>query len=46
LKRAGYATSPRYPEALLRLIETYQLNQYDEVSGSETATPQTLNRRP
>ena len=46
LKRAGYATSPRYPEALLRLIETYQLNQYDEVSGSETTTPQTLNRRP
>ena len=46
LKRAGYATSPRYPEALLRLIETYQLNQYAEVPGSETTTPQTLNRRP
>lgn len=43
LKRAGYATSPRYPEALLRLIETYQLNQYDVASGSETSTTQTLN---
>lgn len=43
LKKAGYATSPRYPEALLRLIETYQLNQYDEISDSETTSTQTLN---
>ena len=34
LKRAGYATSPRYPEALLRLIETYSLYQYDQAAVS------------
>ena len=28
LKRAGYATSPTYPEKLLRVIEDYQLHQY------------------
>lgn len=29
LKRAGYATNPRYPELLISLIERYQLSQYD-----------------
>lgn len=28
LKRAGYATSPTYPEKLLRVIEDYKLHQY------------------
>lgn len=28
LKRAGYATNPRYPEILIRNIEQYNLNQY------------------
>lgn len=32
LKRAGYATSPKYPSALLRMIELYQLHQYDQVA--------------
>jgi len=31
LKRAGYATAPNYPESLLRLIELYELHQYDLV---------------
>ncbi|RMF02626.1 MAG: LysM peptidoglycan-binding domain-containing protein [Bacteroidetes bacterium] len=30
LKRAGYATSPTYPEKLITLIERYQLYQYDK----------------
>lgn len=28
LKKAGYATNPRYPEMLIRNIEQYNLNQY------------------
>lgn len=33
LRRAGYATDPRYPEKLIRTIEKYQLQQYDRASG-------------
>ncbi len=29
LRKAGYATNPRYPELLISLIERYQLDQYD-----------------
>lgn len=29
LKQAGYATNPRYPEMLIRFIETNNLQQYD-----------------
>ncbi len=28
LKKAGYATSPKYPQALIKLIEDYQLQDY------------------
>ncbi|HEX4875738.1 MAG TPA: glucosaminidase domain-containing protein [Chitinophagaceae bacterium] len=28
LKAAGYATNPRYPQVLIKLIEDYQLQQY------------------
>lgn len=28
LKQAGYATNPKYPEALIKLIEDYNLQQY------------------
>ncbi|MFK7799835.1 MAG: glucosaminidase domain-containing protein [Aureispira sp.] len=33
LKKAGYATDPRYPEKLIKTIELYQLQQYDKVTG-------------
>jgi len=29
LKKAGYATNPKYPELLIRLIDKYDLSQYD-----------------
>lgn len=29
LKKAGYATDPKYPEKLISIIERYQLHQYD-----------------
>ncbi len=30
LRRAGYATNPRYPQLLISLIERYNLQQYDQ----------------
>ncbi|MDC8005716.1 glucosaminidase domain-containing protein [Aureisphaera galaxeae] len=30
LKRAGYATDPKYPDKLISIIERYNLTQYDE----------------
>lgn len=29
LKKAGYATNPKYPELLIKLIDKYDLSQYD-----------------
>ncbi len=34
LKKAGYATDPAYPKKLIRLIEDYDLDKYDEKSSS------------
>ncbi|MFM7671623.1 MAG: glycoside hydrolase family 73 protein [Bacteroidota bacterium] len=39
LKRAGYATSPTYPQSLLRVIELYQLFQYDQSVQVLPASP-------
>ena len=30
LKKAGYATDPKYPSKLIKLIERFDLNQYDQ----------------
>ena len=35
LKKAGYATNPKYPKLLIGIIEDYNLNQYDHVSKKE-----------
>ena len=35
LKKAGYATNPKYPSLLINLIEKYNLNQYDRISEKE-----------
>jgi LysM repeat protein len=32
LKKAGYATNPRYPQTLIKYIETYQLNDYSAIA--------------
>lgn len=34
LKKAGYATNPKYPELLINIIETHQLQQYDRPSDA------------
>lgn len=36
LSKAGYATNPRYPELLIRIIERYNLTQYDEEALKKT----------
>jgi len=33
LKKAGYATNPKYPNLLISLIERYNLAQYDKLSS-------------
>ncbi len=38
LKKAGYATSSTYPRSLLRLIEGYQLHQFDRLALQAPAT--------
>lgn len=35
LKKAGYATNPKYPELLIRLIERNELHKIDEMSPSD-----------
>ena len=35
LKSAGYATDPKYPEKLIRIIEEYELYIYDSVQPGE-----------
>ena len=36
LKTAGYATDPKYPEKLIRLIEEYRLYEYDTHKPEQT----------
>ena len=39
MKKAGYATDPKYPNKLISIIERYQLDRYDdEVLGKNTST--------
>ena len=43
LKRAGYATDPRYPQILIKLIENYNLNDYTLIAlGKKKDDPQDL----
>lgn len=40
LRRAGYATDPKYPEKLISLIERYELYKYDAKVLGKNAAPQ------
>ncbi len=43
LKKAGYATDPKYPNKLIAIIERYNLNQYDaEVLGKTSSLPKEI----
>lgn len=51
LKKAGYATNPRYPEMLIKNIETYHLNDYSLIAlgkkqGNENTTVATVDPKP
>ena len=35
LKKAGYATDPKYPSKLISRIEKYNLDQFDQISSEE-----------
>ena len=40
LKKAGYATDPKYPSKLINLIETYKLYKYDTSKPAKSAGSQ------
>ena len=40
LKKAGYATNPRYSDLLINLIEQYNLSQYDKMGKEEILASQ------
>ena len=42
LKAAGYATSPTYADALIRVIEMYELYRFDTGKYRATKTPKTV----
>lgn len=35
LKRAGYATDPKYPQKLIKIIEDYKLYEYDSMKSAK-----------
>lgn len=42
LKKAGYATNPRYPQILISNIEKYNLQQYNEPSDGRRIIPEDI----
>ncbi len=42
LKKAGYATNPKYAHLLIALIEKHELDQYDKVKGLPKTPPALL----
>jgi len=42
LKRAGYATNPNYAQSLIKIIEEYNLSQYDLYSESVPPSPKEI----
>lgn len=42
LKRAGYATNPKYPQILISLIEKYNLEQYTDIGLGKMTLPDEL----
>lgn len=44
LKACGYATNPRYAQKLIDLIETYNLQQYDQVKGERVKASSAISK--
>jgi len=45
LKKAGYATDPKYPDKLISIIERYNLTQYDTKTATTKNTSLTNNSK-
>lgn len=45
LKQCGYATSPTYAQQLIKIIETYNLMQYDKGGAPIFNTPNTITQQ-
>lgn len=45
LKKAGYATNPKYPVVLIKLIEDYQLQEYSLLALGKPAMDTTISSR-
>lgn len=39
LKKAGYATNPKYPQVLIKLVEDYQLQEYTLIAMGKGSSP-------
>ena len=46
LKKAGYATDRKYPSKLIRIIESYQLYEFDKVKKSDLKKYKKEKRKP
>ena len=46
LKKAGYATNPKYPAILIKHIETYQLNDYSLMAMGKLPMPPAEEKQP
>lgn len=46
LKKAGYATNPKYPQLLIRIIEKYDLHKYDKKGGGKDKGKKTDDSKP
>ena len=46
LKKAGYATNPKYPQLLIKIIEKYNLNQYDRNQKRKSGKSKTEKTKP
>ncbi len=42
LKKAGYATDPKYPQKIIYIVEKYKLNQFDTAQQQESISPKQL----
>ena len=45
LKRAGYATNPKYPQVLIKLIEDYQLQDYTLLALDKWPVKETITEK-
>ncbi len=45
LKKAGYATNPKYPQLLIKIIEKYNLDKYDKKYKNKEGTVKTDNKK-